>query len=164
MSAGRQRGFTYVAVLIMVATMGAVAAAFGELTSHAARREKEKDLLFVGNQYRDAIAAYYRRTPGAFKRYPQTLEDLLEDRRYPVPVRHLRRLYPDPITGAAEWGLLRAPDGGILGVHSLSEGQPVKSGGFTYRDHLFEGATTYAGWRFAHYGDNPVGLGRTSAR
>lgn len=164
MSAGRQRGFTYVAALIMVATMGAVAAAFGELTSHAAQREKEKDLLFVGNQYREAITAYYRRTPGAFKRYPHTLEELLEDRRYPVPVRHLRRLYADPITGAAEWGLLRAPDGGILGVHSLSQEKPIKSGGFAYRDHLLEGASTYAEWRFVHHGDSPVGLRPPSAR
>jgi len=77
-----------------VATLGAVGAAFGELTSHAVQREKERDLLFVGNEYRKAIAGYYRGTPGAIKRYPQSLEDLLEDRRYPTPVRHSRRAQP----------------------------------------------------------------------
>jgi type II secretory pathway pseudopilin PulG len=158
MSGGRQRGFTYVAVLILVATLGAVGAAFGELTSHAVQREKERDLLFVGNEYRKAIASYYRGTPGAIKRYPQSLDDLLEDRRYPTPVRHLRRHYRDPLTGGPEWGLLRAPEGGIRGIHSLSQEPPVKSGGFAYRDRALEGAATYAQWHFAHDGDSPVGL------
>jgi type II secretory pathway pseudopilin PulG len=158
MSAGKQRGFTYVAVLIMVATMGAVGAAFGELTSHAVQRDKEQDLLYAGNQYREAIASYYRRTPGAFKRYPNKLEDLLEDRRFPVAVRHLRRLYPDPITGKDEWGLVQAPDGGIMGVYSLSEEVPIKTGGFDYRDHLLAGAGKYSEWRFTYSGDSPVGL------
>ena len=141
-----------------MATLGAVGAAFGELTSHAVQREKERDLLFVGNEYRKAIASYYRGTPGALKRYPQSLEDLLEDRRYPTPVRHLRRLYRDPMTGGAEWGQLKAPEGGIRGVHSLSPEQPIKSGGFAYRDRGLEGATTYAEWHFAYDGDSPVGL------
>jgi len=154
----RQRGFTYVAVLILVATLGAVSAAFGELTSHAVQREKEQDLLFVGNEYRKAIASYYRGTPCAIKRYPQSLEDLLADRRYPTPVRHLRRLYPDPMTGKDEWGLLAAPEGGIRGIHSLSQETPVKSGGFAYRDRALEGAGAYAQWHFAYDGHSPVGL------
>ena len=146
------------AVLILVATLGAVGAAFGELTSHALQREKERDLLFVGNEYRKAIASYYRGTPGAIKRYPQSLEDLLEDRRYPTPVRHLRRLYRDPLTGDTEWGLLPAPEGGIRGVHSLSQEPPVKSGGFAYRDRALADAASYAAWHFAYGGDSPVGL------
>lgn len=158
MSGGRQSGFTYVAVLILVATLGAVSAAYGELTSHAAQRERERDLLFAGNEYRKAIASYYDRTPGAITRYPRSLEDLLEDRRFPVPVRHLRRLYRDPVTGGAEWGLVKAPDGGIMGVHSLSPEQPIKSGGFAYRDRAFEDAARYADWQFVHGGDSPVGL------
>jgi type II secretory pathway pseudopilin PulG len=158
MSGGRQQGFAYVAVLILVATLGAVGAAFGELTSHAAQRERETELLFVGNEYRKAIASYYERTPGAITRYPRTLEDLLEDRRFPVPVRHLRRLYRDPITGGADWGLVKSPDGFIMGVHSLSQEPPIKSGGFAYRDRAFNGAGTYADWQFIHAGDSPVGL------
>ena len=151
------------AVLILVATLGAVGAAFGELTSHALQREKERDLLFVGNEYRKAIASYYRGTPGAIKRYPQSLDDLLEDRRYPTPVRHLRRHYRDPLTGGPEWGLLRAPEGGIRGIHSLSQEPPVKSGGFAYRDRAFNGAGTYADWQFIHAGDSPVGLAPADA-
>jgi|SRR5688572_6150538 len=160
MRGGRQRGFTFVGVLILVATLGAVSAAFGELASHVAQREREQELLFVGNEYRRAITSYYQRTPGAVKRYPRTFEDLLEDRRYPVPVRHLRRLYRDPMSASTEWGVLRAPDGGIMGVHSLSQETPIKTGGFAYRDLALQDAAAYTEWHFAYYADSPVGLRR----
>src|SRR6266849_8604384 len=39
-----QRGFTYLGLLVIVAVMGAVLAAFGQLYSHAAQREKEQEL------------------------------------------------------------------------------------------------------------------------
>jgi len=149
-----QQGFTYVAVLILVATLGAVGAAFGELTSHAVQREKEQELLFVGNQYRQAIASYYRKE----QRYPQTLADLLQDRRYPMPVRHLRKPYPDPLTGGP-FGLLAAPQGGVMGVASTSEERPVKSAGFAYRERGFEKAAKYSEWRFVHVPDSPIGPG-----
>lgn len=158
MSASRQKGFTYIGVLILVATLGAVGAAYGELTSHARQRDKEKQLLFVGGEYRDAIESYYEKTPGAFKRYPHKLEDLLLDRRFPVAVRHLRRLYPDPMTGSEEWGVVKAPEGGIMGVYSLSGETPVKSGNFTYAERAFEGAASYADWRFVYQGRSPTGL------
>src|SRR5687768_4929903 len=69
MSAGRQKGFTYVGFLIFVGITGAGLAAFGEIASHAAQREKEAELLFRGNQYRDGIASYYKKE----QRYPQSL-------------------------------------------------------------------------------------------
>src|SRR6266850_6990575 len=121
-----QRGFTYLGLLIIIAVMGAGLAAFGELYSHASQREKERELLFAGNQFRDAIASYYNKSPGA-KAYPKKLDDLVEDRRFPMPLRHLRRVYRDPMTGKAEWALVEAPGGGLMGVHSTSEETPVKS-------------------------------------
>jgi hypothetical protein len=68
----------------------------------------------------------------------------------PGTQRHLRRLYPDPLTGSNEWGLVRAPDGGIAGVHSLSTARPLKAAGFKLRDAEFEGAASYADWKFTH--------------
>jgi type II secretory pathway pseudopilin PulG len=144
----KQGGFTYLALLIAVAVGGAVLASIGELTSHAQQREKEAELLFVGQQYREAIHAYYERAPGGAKRYPRKLEDMLADSRYPTAQRYLRRPYPDPMTGKTEWGLVAAPDGGIMGVYSLSEVQPVKTGGFGQLDPSFVDATRYADWRF----------------
>jgi type II secretory pathway pseudopilin PulG len=144
----KQSGFTCIGILIIVAVMGAGLAATGTLFSHASQREKERELLFAGNQFRQAIASYYRRSPGAAS-YPKKLEDLIEDKRFPMPQRHLRKLYPDPVTGQAEWGLVEAPGGaGIMGVYSRSEEAPIKSGNFGAQDAAFEGAARYADWQF----------------
>ena len=51
----RHAGFTYVGLLIAVAVLGVGLAAVGQVWSTAAAREKERELLFVGNQYRAAI-------------------------------------------------------------------------------------------------------------
>ena len=61
----RQRGFTYLTLLFAIAIAGIVLAKTGIDWSQDAQREKEKELLFVGDQYRHAIALYYQRTPGA---------------------------------------------------------------------------------------------------
>jgi len=151
MSAGsRQQGFTLAGALVLIAVLGAGMAAYGEFASHAMQREKEQELLFIGNQYRQAIGAYYERTPGTTKRFPQKLEDLLEDKRYPMPQRYLRRMYADPVTGKREWGLIASQDGGIMGVYSLSESEPLKSAGFAARDNTLAGTGRYSDWHFSY--------------
>jgi hypothetical protein len=37
-----------------------------------------------------------------------------------------------------------------MGVYSLSQAQPVKSGGFATRDSDFADAARYSDWRFAY--------------
>jgi type II secretory pathway pseudopilin PulG len=152
MSAGRrvQRGFTYIGFLIAVAVTGMGLASYAEFASHAAQREKEAELIFRGEQYRDAIASYYKKE----QRYPKALDELLEDKRFPMPVRHLRRLYRDPVTGA-EWALVEAPGGGVMGVHSKSEEAPIKTGNFGAKNQEFTDLPTYADWKFIH---SPPGL------
>lgn len=157
MSAGSpQKGFTLMGALITIGVMGAGLAAYGELASHAAQREKERELLFVGNQFRQAIGAYYERTPGSVKRFPQTLEDLVEDKRHPMPQRYLRRIYADPITGKPQWGRIDAPDGGIMGIYSLSEARPIKTRGFALRDSTFADTGRYSDWTFSYVSAAPV--------
>ena len=142
-----QKGFTLLGLLLGVGVMGAGLAAYGQMYSHEAQREKEAELIFRGNQYRLAIESYYRKE----QTYPKSLAELLLDHRYPTAVRHLRRLYPDPMTGRAEWGLMETPDGaGIMGVHSLSEDQPIKSGNFTLANQHFAEAKSYKDWQFFH--------------
>ncbi|HEX6529454.1 MAG TPA: type II secretion system protein [Burkholderiales bacterium] len=143
----RERGFTYVTVLFLVAMMAGGLALAGEVWHTSAMREKEADLLHVGNEYRKAIERYYVSGP---KQYPKSLADLVKDPRQPGTVRHLRRLYPDPITGKDEWGLVKSNDGGIAGVYSTSEAAPLKTGGFAVRDASFEGKTKYADWQFVY--------------
>ena len=145
-----QRGFTYIGLLIIVMIMGAGLAAIGTFYSHAAQREKERELLFVGNQFRQAIESYYRRSPGTSV-FPKSLDDLVEDKRFPMPQHHLRRIYRDPMTAGAQWGLVEAPGGaGIMGVRSLSEAPPIKTGNFDAADAAFEGAARYADWQFVY--------------
>jgi len=146
----RHAGFTYVGLLIAVAVLGVGLAAVGQVWSTAAAREKERELLFVGNQYRAAIMNYHAATPAGQIRYPRSLEDLIEDRRMPVARRHLRHVFLDPITGSDKWGIVPAPDGGIAGVFSLSERPPLKTGGFTGADAKFENAERYSDWKFVY--------------
>lgn len=145
-----ESGFTYLGLLFFVAAMGAALAASGMLWATSGKRVKERELLFIGDQFRMAIASYYERTPGTVKRFPASLEDLLKDNRQAGTVRHLRRIYVDPFSLAKEWGLVKATDGGIQGVYSLSADVPLKTGGFEGRNSMFEDAKDYAGWRFIY--------------
>jgi len=126
--------------------MGAGLALVGEVWHTVVLREKEAELLYAGNQYRRAIMHYYLAGP---QQYPRSLSDLLKDPRKPGTERYLRKLYPDPITGKA-WAEVKAPDGGIMGVHSLSENKPLKTARFRIRDRSFEGATSYLDWKFVY--------------
>ena len=143
-------GFTYLTVLFVLAFMGVGWSLAGEVWHTSRLRENEAELIFVGNQYRRAIELYFQNGAGTTNRYPRELADLLKDPRKPNTQRYLRQLYPDPITGKREWGLVKAPDGGIMGVHSLSDGRPVKIANFRLRDAGFEGKAKYSDWTFVH--------------
>lgn len=145
----RQLGFTYLTVLFIVAILMTGLALLGEMWETKAKREKEAELLFVGNQYRRAITLFYEKTPGGVKRYPRTLEELLKDPRTPSVQRYLRQLYPDPM-GSSEWGIVKSPDGGVAGVYSESEDKPLKTGNFKLRDAGFDNAERYADWKFVY--------------
>lgn len=146
----RQRGFTYVGLLLAVALLGAGLAATGSLWSVHAQREREAELLFAGDQIRAAIKRYYEEVPlGQQHRFPQRLDELLLDRRWPTVRRHLRRVYLDPMTGS-DWVLVPAPGGGILGVHSRSTAAPLKRQGFGRLDTAFEDAAQLSDWRFVY--------------
>ncbi len=143
----RQVGFTYLTVLFAVAFMGLGLALAGEVWQTALARDREIELLYAGNQYRRAIERYYVSGP---RQFPGTLEDLLKDPRKPGTERYLRKLYFDPMTGKSEWGLVKGPEGGIVGVYSLSEGSPIKVAGFAFANKEFEGATKYSDWKFLY--------------
>jgi type II secretory pathway pseudopilin PulG len=145
-----ESGFTYLALLFFVAVMGIVLAGGGMIWSISKRRDNERELLYVGNEFRQAIGSYYERTPGTVKRYPNSLNDLLKDNRHLGAVRHLRRIYPDPMMATADWGFVRAPDGGIMGVYSQAPEKPIKQSGFLSRDAEFGQADSYAKWRFTY--------------
>lgn len=144
------QGVMYMALVFWVAAFSLASMAMGMMWRTANQRSAERELLFVGNEFRQAIADYYERTPGTVKRYPQSLEDLLRDRRHLQLLRHLRRLYRDPLTHRQDWGLVGAPDGGIMGVYSLAPGIPLKQAGFEAPEVSFNGQDSYAGWQFSY--------------
>lgn len=105
----RDGGYSYLAVLFLVALTAAGLAALGPAWRTAAQRERERELEFRGQQIADAIASYQRAGGVEPAPYPASLQDLLEDRRGPQVRRHLRRLYADPFTGEADWVLVPDP-------------------------------------------------------
>lgn len=144
----QQSGFAYLLALLVITLMGLGLGAAGTLWQTESRRLKESELLYIGEQYRQAITRYYN-APGPIKQYPKTLEALLLDTRQPTLTRHLRKLYPDPMTHKKEWGLVVDPDSQqIRGVFSLAPGQPLKQQGFALHQREFEEAKTYAAWQF----------------
>lgn len=140
-------GFTYVALLILIAVMSVALAATGELWQMTMKRERELELLFVGNQFRLALTSYYKNSAGS-GRYPMTLDDLLKDPRFPETRRHLRKIFPDPMSHTVNWGLLKGANGEIFGVYSRSEEEPAKKSNFNMDDRDFEGKHKYSEWVF----------------
>ena len=145
-----QAGFTYIGLLLLIALMGASLAGTGVLWSQVQQRQKERELLFVGDQFREAIARYYLNSPGPVKSYPSKLTDLLEDPRQPTTQRYLRKIYRDPVTGEADWELVTAPSGRIMGVHSRAAGRPIKQRNFRYRYRGFADKAHYSDWWFVY--------------
>ena len=141
-----QRGFGYLMAVFATAALGLLLAGLGQVWHTASMREKEQQLLFVGQEYSRALTSYYLATPAGQVPYPATLQELLRDSRLPTLVRHLRKLYPDPITGSNDWGLVRR-QGRIVAVHSLSDQPPFKTN-FDGAAAAFSGATRYDLWVF----------------
>ncbi len=143
-----ERGFTYLGVMFIIALMGLTGAMASVVWATAQRRDNERELVFIGRQFSAAIASYQRRPAVAPPRYPRTLEELVRDDRTPTPVRHLRKIYVDPITGDSKWGLVRAPDGGIVGVHSVSDREPFPRAKVGPDFKPPPNAKTYRDWMF----------------
>jgi type II secretory pathway pseudopilin PulG len=169
-----QVGFSYFWLLFLVAFLGIGLALTSEMLVTAQQRDKERELLAVGHQFRQAIASYYEAQQGNSRlqvsqsiptavtgttsgginqrQYPASLEELLLDQRSQATKRHLRKIFVDPITGKAEWGLYKQ-NGRVVGVFSLSEKQPIKVEGFEADDASFRQKTKYSEWIFSYPSD-----------
>ncbi|MFP5391838.1 MAG: type II secretion system protein [Gammaproteobacteria bacterium] len=147
----RIQGFTYVALMVLVAVLSIAATAVVQVGELARRRAAETELLYVGKQYIKAFLEYELFTPeGNGARAPSRLEDLVRDPRQAGVKRYLRELYPDPITGKMDWQLIRAPGGGIMGVKSASCERTIKTS-FPDGDFMFlDGRKRYCDWTFAY--------------
>lgn len=158
---GRELGFIYIWVLLSVAMLGLVSAVVVEVGATSTRRDKEKELLAIGKQFREALRRYQESSvlSGAATAYPESLEDLLEDVRSGIRKRHLRKVFVDPMTGRAEWGLVLMGNK-IVGIHSLSIERPIKVDGFDAENLGLRGAPSYSAWVFTY----PSGMGASPIR
>lgn len=148
MRAGSQRGYSFVAVLVLLALCMLGLSVAGPMWSQQVRREREQELLRIGNLYAEAIAAYYHSSPGSLKQYPQRLEQLLVDTRYVGMRRYLRTLYADPVNPGQPWGLVLNAEQRIVGVYSRSEQAPIAEGVQELAATQLEPARRYADWKF----------------
>jgi type II secretory pathway pseudopilin PulG len=149
-------GFAYLWLLFVVAFMGLGLSVGAELYVTAQQREKERELLAVGRQFRQAIGRYYETqvvsNTTSQGQYPANLDDLLQDPRSLSTKRHLRKIFIDPMTGKAEWGLYKS-GGRVIGVFSLSEKTSIKQDGFDFDDLGFRGKMKHSDWVFAYPAD-----------
>jgi len=152
----RHRGFAFLGVLFALALLGVAALTASLLWSVEARREREKELLFAGHEYREALRRYAAAHAAEREPYPRTLEALVRDPAAPEVRRYLRRIYPDPVNRGSDWGLVRAAGGGIVGVYSRSTEAPIRRAGFAREDAAFFSKTRYADWIFS---PSPVDAG-----
>jgi type II secretory pathway pseudopilin PulG len=150
MSPHRQHGFTYLGLIILVAVIGLVGAAGAKFGAILQRRAAEQALLDIGAQFSDALRSYADATPPGQPSQPPSLKELLKDPRFPVTRRHLRKLFVDPVTGKAEWGIVYiANQVGVVAVYSLSNAKPIKQGNFEERFPNLAGKAHLSDWRFS---------------
>ena len=141
-----ERGFSYIMLMIAILVIGVAVSVAARQWKTMVQREQEADLLAKGIEIQNALALYSatkkagRVMPGEV--YPQTLAELTKQ-----PKPFLRKVYLDPV-GRAEWDLLRAPTGGIMGVRSKSRSKPIKQRAFPLVVRHFEGKPTYYDWVF----------------
>ena len=111
---------TYLILLFSIAILGLGLATTGVVWSTQARLAKERELQFIGDEFKRAIESYYNATPGEVKSHPPTLNDLVEDSRFLFTKRHLRKIYKNPFTNKVDWKLIQSPRGGIMGIEPPS--------------------------------------------
>lgn len=150
-------GFTYLGLLIAMTIIGIMTGIVGPSWRAASKAEKERELIWRGHQFRNAIMLYAqaRKVPAAMLAaggvpLPAELNDLLKDPRSAGVKRYLRQIYIDPMTGKDDWVLVLGDNGRIKGVHSASDAETLKTDNFDLVDSDFKGKTKYSEWIFEY--------------
>ena len=135
-------------MLLTLAMVSAAASVVAARWADQDARTREQHLLRIGDQYARALADYLAAAPGQDRRPPQQLQQLLLDTRFAGTRRHLRALYPDPVTGRPDWVLVRDARGDIIGLHSASVAQPWAQVALSLAHCELPAARRYADWVF----------------
>lgn len=111
---GSESGYGLLLVIFLVATLFLFAAAANPNVVTQARRQKEEEMIWRGNQYVRAVRLFYQKNG----RYPQNLEELAKANA--ANVHFLRKPYAEPMnTADGSWRLIYvSPTGQLIGsVH-----------------------------------------------
>jgi|WetSurMetagenome_2_1015567.scaffolds.fasta_scaffold60072_3 hypothetical protein len=100
-SLGRESGVIFIWILVSFFVMAVLLIAGVQPASIMAKREKEAELVFRGEEYVEAIRSFQQEHGGA---YPTKLKQLLE--QGPKKHRYIRRLYKNPFDVEGKWILL----------------------------------------------------------
>jgi type II secretory pathway pseudopilin PulG len=142
------RGFTYLWLLAAMAVVGIAMAAVGPVWATQAQREREAELIRVGEAYARAIEHYRAMTPRGASPSPRSVDDLLADPRFAAPVRHLRSAYTDPLQPGRPLEPVLDATGGLAGVRSTSTLEPLLRVAWTDGTHTLAPAPRYCDWQF----------------
>ena len=131
------RGYAMAALLVGISVMGVVLSVVLPSWSTLARREREAELVFRGQQYARAVTLFQRKFAGA---YPPNLDILLTQ-------KFLRKQYKDPITND-DFQLIPVGDARAAGWRGGDAGRPggIGASGGTRRT-ANRGAAASARWR-----------------
>lgn len=144
----QEGGFSYLALLIVIGIIGAMAAGALGAGATMQRRAAEEELLFIGLQFQRAFQSYRNATPPGQPPFPERLEDLVRDKRGGMVKRHLRKIFMDPLTARPDWGVIDAPGGRVAGIFSKAEGPTIKVTDFPAELAALEGKARYSDWVF----------------
>ena len=114
-------GFAYMALLVVIAASLIVLSSAIPDIYQTAKREREAQFFFAGEQYRLAIKRYYQNPKVSSRVFPDNLKQLLSDDRTAKPSHYLRQIYRDPMTKDGKWGLVLNENNKIIGVYSRSK-------------------------------------------
>jgi type II secretory pathway pseudopilin PulG len=146
-----QAGFTYLWLLAAIAVLAIGMSIIGPQWARQTQRDREAELLRVGAAYATAIEHYYRMPAGGARQLPRSVDDLLLDRRFTTPVRHLRSAYTDPLQPGLALELVRTPAGEIRGIASSSLESPIRQTAWSDGRHTLPAttpSTRYRDWQF----------------
>ena len=109
----RDAGFSLAALIFFATAVSILLSAAVPAYQMQARREREEELVFRGQEYQRAIQKYQRK----FGIYPPSIEALVQTNG----LRFVRRLYRDPITGKDFRLISINPDGSVSGSTLFSQ-------------------------------------------
>ena len=99
-------GYALMVMLIAVSVMTIALLTVLPSAYQEARREREEELLFRGNQYAQAIYLFQKK----FNRYPNSVKELLHTDN----MSFLRKPWPDPMTPGGKWRFIHSSGTGAV--------------------------------------------------